>query len=153
MESGWGDVTGSSYLAQAVDYESRPDANTKKGNHGCARFDKASVTMSPPPGVRVKKIRSPRGAKVTEIDFADGHVGVYPHAVLRGYCPCAGCQGHQGTVRFIEPVGDRQTELERIEPVGNYALNLVWFDGHSTGIYSYAYLRSLCQCAECGHHP
>lgn len=109
--------------------------------------------MSPPPGVRVKKIRSPRGAKVTEIDFADGHVGVYPHAVLRGYCPCAGCQGHQGTVRFIEPVGDRQTELEGIEPVGNYALNLVWFDGHSTGIYSYAYLRSLCQCAECGHHP
>ena len=103
--------------------------------------------------VRVTKIRSPRGAKTTEIDFADGHVGVYPHVVLRGYCPCAACQGHQGSIRFIEPAGDRQIELERIEPVGNYALHLVWFDGHASGIYSYTYLRSLCQCAACGHHP
>jgi DUF971 family protein len=93
-------------------------------------------------------IRSPRGAKVTEIDWGDGHKGVYPHEVLRGYCPCAGCQGHSGTLKFI-PTDGFQLELEDIEVVGNYALRLQWFDGHGTGLYSYKFLRTLCQCSEC----
>ncbi len=93
-------------------------------------------------------IRSPRGAITSEIDWADGHKGVYPHAILRGYCPCAGCQGHTGTIRFLESTAAQQ-ELEDLEVVGNYALRLQWFDGHGTGIYSYKYLRALCQCAEC----
>jgi DUF971 family protein len=93
-------------------------------------------------------IRSPRGATVSEIDWGDGHKGVYPHAILRGYCPCAGCQGHSGTIRYIDP-GPRQTELEDLEVVGNYALRLEWFDGHGTGLYSYRYLRALCRCEAC----
>ena len=93
-------------------------------------------------------IRSPRGARTTEIDWGDGHKGVYPHDVLRGYCPCAGCQGHSGTIKFILPEGI-QLELEDIEVVGNYALRLQWFDGHGTGLYSYKYLRSLCHCPTC----
>ncbi len=104
-------------------------------------------------------VRSPRGARVTEIDWGDGHKSVYPHAILRGYCPCAGCQGHSETIRFVE-CGDSQLELEEIEVVGNYALRLQWFDGHGTGLYSYKYLRSLCQCQVCkppeaakGEHP
>jgi len=95
-------------------------------------------------------IRAPRGATTTEIDWADGHKAVYPNVILRGYCPCAGCQGHTGTIRFIEPSAN-QRELEDLEVVGNYALQLKWFDGHDTGLYSYRYLRALCQCAEC--HP
>lgn len=102
---------------------------------------------------RPLKIRSPRGARTTEIDWADGHTGIYPHEVLRGYCPCAGCQGHTGSRRFIQPESDRQVELEGIEPIGNYAVSLNWFDGHSTGLYSYEYLRSLCQCASCTGAP
>jgi DUF971 family protein len=97
---------------------------------------------------RPTAIRSPRGARTTHIDWADGHKSVYPHAVLRGYCPCAGCQGHSGDVKFIETTDDQQ-ELDKIEPVGGYALSLVWFDGHSSGIYSYKLLRSLCQCDVC----
>ena len=93
-------------------------------------------------------IRSPRGARTTEIDWADGHKAVYPHAILRGYCPCATCQGHSGEVRLVE-TRDDQLELEDITPVGGYALGLKWFDGHDSGIYSYAYLRSLCQCPQC----
>lgn len=85
---------------------------------------------------------------MTELTWADGHVSPLPHEILRGYCPCAGCQGHEGPLSFIAP-GPHQLEIERIEPVGNYALSLVWFDGHQTGIYSYPYLRSLCQCAQC----
>jgi DUF971 family protein len=93
-------------------------------------------------------VRSPRGARTTEIDWADGHKSVYPHTVLRGYCPCAGCQGHSGEIRFLE-TRDDQLEVDDIESVGGYALALKWFDGHASGIYSYKYLRSLCQCSEC----
>jgi DUF971 family protein len=93
-------------------------------------------------------VKSPRGATTTEIEWGDGHRGIYPHEILRGYCPCAGCQGHSGTISFVAPSGI-QVELEDIEPVGNYALTLKWFDGHATGIYSYRYLRALCQCDEC----
>jgi DUF971 family protein len=94
------------------------------------------------------RVRSPRGARTTEIDWGDGHRGVYPHAILRGHCPCAGCQGHSGEVRVLETT-DSQQELEDIEAVGGYALTLKWFDGHASGIYSFEFLRSLCQCDEC----
>ena len=93
-------------------------------------------------------VRSPRGAKVTEIEWGDGHKGVYPHAVLRGYCPCAGCQGHSGTIRFQDASGI-QLEIDDIETIGGYALRLQWFDGLGSGLYSYRYLRALCYCDEC----
>src|SRR5690606_23429023 len=73
-----------------------------------------SATMDP--RTRCKAVRSPRGAKVTEIEWGDGHRGVYPHAILRGYCPCAGCQGHTGTIRWIDPgSGGTKLELDQIE--------------------------------------
>lgn len=100
------------------------------------------------PRLRCKAVRSPRGARVTEIDWGDGHKAVYPHDILRGYCPCAGCQGHSGTITFQYPT-ESQLELSEIEPVGNYALRLEWFDGHGTGLYTYPYLRALCHCEEC----
>ena len=93
-------------------------------------------------------VRSPRGARKTEIDWSDGHRSVYPHEILRGHCPCAGCQGHSGEVHFIETT-DEQRELEDIAPVGSYALGLKWFDGHSSGIYSFVFLRALCPCEAC----
>ncbi len=101
-------------------------------------------------------VRAPRNARVMHIAWADGHDGVYPHDILRGYCPCAGCQGHSGTIRFIPggeleprflPGGD--LELREIEQVGNYALRFTWGDGHETGIYTFRYLRSLCRCDAC----
>jgi DUF971 family protein len=104
--------------------------------------------MSRDPRTKCVAVRSPRGAKTSEIDWGDGHKGVYPHVLLRGYCPCAGCQGHSGTVKFIE-TNETQQELEDISTVGNYALQLKWFDGHDSGLYSYKYLRALCRCAEC----
>lgn len=101
------------------------------------------------PRVRCTRVASPRGARETTFTWADGHASVLPHRLLRGFCPCAGCQGHEGDVRFVEPSGDAALELDGIEPVGSYALRLVWFDGHGSGLYSFAYLRSLCPCATC----
>lgn len=102
-----------------------------------------------PKKIQCVRVRSARGADTTEIDWADGHKGIYPHAVLRGYCPCAACQGHTGAIRFVAQAPGPALELDEIEPVGAYALRLVWFDGHGSGLYTFSYLRSLCQCAEC----
>lgn len=91
-------------------------------------------------------IRAPHGADITHIDWADGHEGVYPNDVLRGFCPCAKCQGHGGNITF-QPGGS--SELRDLETVGTYALKLVWGDGHDTGIYTFQYLRDLCRCYTC----
>lgn len=111
--------------------------------------------MSKDPRFKPLAIRSPRGARSTEIDWADGHRSIYPHVILRGYCPCAGCQGHTGDIRFVQPT-DPQQELDEIQVVGGYAISLSWFDGHASGIYSFKYLRALCHCDTCrpaGHDP
>ena len=43
-------------------------------------------------------------------------------------------------------------ELNSIQTVGNYALQLIWGDGHQTGIYTFDYLREICECKECVSH-
>lgn len=83
---------------------------------------------------------------VVRIIWNDGHVGEYALQYLRGYCPCALCQGHGNDRNFIS-VPDAQ--IQEIRAVGNYAIEFKWHDGHSTGIYSYDYLRALCPCAAC----
>ncbi len=92
------------------------------------------------------ELRAPQGARLMEIDWADGHTGSYPHELLRGFCPCAHCQGHDGPIRFIE---GGSLELQDVQQVGNYAVRLVWADSHQTGIYSYRFLRALCACSSC----
>ncbi len=83
---------------------------------------------------------------VVRIEWDDGHAGEYEQSYLRGYCPCALCQGHGAQIRYIE---SPDAKLTTISPVGNYALELRWSDGHSTGIYSFEYLRALCPCSDC----
>jgi DUF971 family protein len=85
-------------------------------------------------------VKAPHGAKELEIGWADGHRSRFPHEILRGYCPCAGCQGHSGIIQFQE---GGNLELRNLEQVGNYALGLSWGDGHEAGIYSFRYLRAL----------
>ncbi len=92
-----------------------------------------------------RKVKAPHGALVFEIEWADAHLCRYPHQILRGFCPCAGCQGHTGVIRYQTP---GNLELRSIERVGNYALGLTWGDGHASGIYSFRYLRRLCQLLE-----
>ncbi|HEX2678105.1 MAG TPA: DUF971 domain-containing protein [Polyangiales bacterium] len=98
------------------------------------------------PSITPLEVRAPRGGRVMEIDFADGHRAVYPHEILRGYCPCAVCQGHSGPIRFV-PGGNE--ELVELAEVGDYALRMSWGDGHATGIYTFSFLRDLCSCSDC----
>lgn len=70
----------------------------------------------------------------------DDYLSDYPFVYLRGWCPCAACQGHGAERHFIKIEAPRLTSLSM---VGNYALNPRWDDGHETGIYSFEYLRDL----------
>jgi DUF971 family protein len=95
-----------------------------------------------PQPIEVRRLADQRQVLIA---WSDGHASTYPYAHLRGWCPCALCQGHSGEKRFVHGNSD----LEKIEPVGRYALTFTWGDGHETGIYSYTYLRQLCPCADC----
>lgn len=79
--------------------------------------------------------------------FPDGEERFLGLPLLRRACPCAGCQGEPDALgRVIRPepqVGQGGHDLVKIEPVGGYALQLFWGDGHSSGIYSFDYLRRL----------
>ena len=90
--------------------------------------------------IRPVSVKAPHGARELSIAWADGVSSSYPHEILRGFCPCATCQGHSGAIRFVS---GGNLELRELEQVGNYALGLTWADGHSSGIYSFRFLRFL----------
>jgi DUF971 family protein len=92
-----------------------------------------------------KRVKAPHGARVFEIEWSDGTRSVLPHDILRGYCPCATCQGHSGLIEY-RPGGN--LELVEIRRTGNYALTLAWADGHDSGIYAFDYLYKLGQRVE-----
>lgn len=80
------------------------------------------------------------------IRWSDGISTEYDMVGLRGWCPCAGCQGHEGKRNFV-PV--TEALLVGVEGVGRYAVRLIWADGHETGMYPYDYLRELAEVPEC----
>ncbi|MDA0765974.1 MAG: DUF971 domain-containing protein [Verrucomicrobia bacterium] len=79
--------------------------------------------------------------------WGDGLESYLGMELLRRSCPCASCQGEPDALGRVQrpqvTLGPGSTELRNFEGVGGYALRLYWGDGHSTGIYTYAYLRSL----------
>lgn len=78
------------------------------------------------------------------ITFSDDKTFDYDTMILRGYCPCAHCQGHGSRpLQWIEPKYPTQIEVSDITQVGNYAACIAWADGHNTGVYSFEYLREL----------
>jgi DUF971 family protein len=77
---------------------------------------------------------------VVDLSWGDGHKSSIPVRRLRGYCPCAECQGHGGEIRWIE---NQVTGIFAAEPVGRYAILFSFSDGHATGIYRWETLRKL----------
>ncbi len=87
---------------------------------------------------------------VLGIRWSDGHQGIYPVRYLRQHCPCAACIDEWTGARRLKPEDiPLLIMLQDIQPVGRYAFQFKWSDGHDTGIYSYALLRTLCQCDTC----
>lgn len=79
------------------------------------------------------------------IAWGDGHECYYQAADLRRACPCAQCVNEWTGQRMLKPetISDA-TAISNVSVVGRYALNFRWSDGHDTGIYSFRYLRDLC---------
>jgi DUF971 family protein len=81
-------------------------------------------------------------SRVLEIAFADGRAFRLPYEFLRVYSPSAEVRGH-GPGQEVLQTGKRAVEIRSVEPVGSYAIQPVFSDGHSTGIYSWDYLYEL----------
>jgi len=91
-----------------------------------------------------------RGAARLEILWADGLRSQYPLSHLREACPCVECRGGHAKMGLehapedlLQLLPKRSYSITSLSAVGNYALQPSWDDGHSTGIYTWEYLRHL----------
>lgn len=126
-----------------------------------AAKDAAAEKRLPVEAVTPAKVRihKTEGTGV-EIDWKDGHKSAWTFAWLRHGCPCAICHeereqnGRKPGVpkpkpQSLLPMYEAPPRPAEITPVGNYAVKFKWNDGHESGIYSWEYLRRVCQCEEC----
>lgn len=104
--------------------------------------------MKPLAAVALIEIRRQPETRSFRLAWSDGHVADYPYDYLRGWCPCAMCQGHTALSLVFHPAAG-PVEPQSVQPVGNYGLSFAWSDGHSTGIYRFEFLREICPCPEC----
>jgi len=104
------------------------------------------------------KIHVKSGAGV-DISWADGHESHFDFPYLRDNCPCATCNDERGKKEAfaastpapsaVLPMFKPKPRAQSATQVGNYAIQINFNDGHSTGIFSYDYLRSMCPCPDC----
>ena len=106
------------------------------------------------------KIHLSSGAGV-DIAWADGHSSHFDFVYLRDHCPCATCNDERAKKESLAdsaaafrsspalPLFKPKPRAQSAEAVGQYAIRISFSDGHSTGIYSYDLLRSICPCASC----
>jgi DUF971 family protein len=98
--------------------------------------------------------------KGLEIDWTDGHRSAWSFPWLRDACPCATCNEERklegrkpgqpkAKPAALLPMYTAPPKPASAHAVGRYALQFNWADGHSGGIYSWDYLRRVCQCREC----
>jgi DUF971 family protein len=85
------------------------------------------------------------------VRWSDGHQSRYDARELRLACRCAACVDEWSHKKIVSASQvPLQVTPKAIEMVGHYALHFSWSDGHSTGIYSYDFLREICACKQCG---
>jgi prepilin-type processing-associated H-X9-DG protein len=96
-----------------------------------------------------------------DIAWADGHTSHFDFVYLRDQCPCATCNDERAKKESLGeaspafasspalPMFKPKPKAQSAQAVGQYAIQISFSDGHSTGIYSYDLLRSICPCAEC----
>ena len=86
-----------------------------------------------------------------EICWSDGHRQKISFRALRDACQCAGCMEKKmkddsepvGSLPVLSPADTIPLDIQSMKPVGNYAYNIHFSDGHSTGIFTYELLRRL----------
>lgn len=87
-------------------------------------------------------IKLHRQSRVLDVSYADGTHYALAAEYLRVFSPSAEVRGHGGGEPTVVP-GKRAVAIERVEPVGQYAVRLVFSDGHNTGLYTWDVLEDL----------
>ncbi len=88
------------------------------------------------------EIKLRRSSRVLTLSWEDGTTVDLPFEYLRVHSPSAEVRGH-GPGQETLQVGKQDVAITAIEPVGHYAVKLVFDDGHDSGLYSWSYLREL----------
>lgn len=88
------------------------------------------------------EVRLVAGRSALSIVFDSGETATLPAELLRCESPSAEVQGHSAGGKTLV-AGKRDVLITSIEPIGNYAIRLVFDDGHSTGLYGWTYLSQL----------
>ncbi|HXZ43351.1 MAG TPA: DUF971 domain-containing protein [archaeon] len=106
-----------------------------------------------------EEINVSRAKREVHIRWQDGHESVFSFDTLRKQCPCALCNDQRSkqslsNERSLTVVSGPllkwgEIQVTEIKPIGRYAINFVWSDGHDSGIYSYTFLRETCPCPIC----
>lgn len=94
------------------------------------------------PRTQPLEIRPLMVSRIMEVDWADGHTSRLTFEYLRVECPCAECKGHTPDQAQVI-TGKEDVRVVDVAPVGNYAVQLHFSDGHNTGIFTWEYLRML----------
>ena len=102
----------------------------------------AGPTGAGPTGAWPTELRLNRDKDTLTVAYDDGQSFALAAEYLRVESPSAEVKGHGAGQRQTVP-GKRQVKIARLEPVGNYAMRIVFDDGHDSGLYSWAYLREL----------
>ncbi|MBT8084038.1 MAG: DUF971 domain-containing protein [Woeseia sp.] len=88
------------------------------------------------------EIRLRKGSRCLRVSFPDDEVFDLPFEYLRVYSPSAEVKGH-GPGQEVLQTGKENVAITRLEPVGHYAIRLVFDDGHDSGLYTWQYLYEL----------
>jgi DUF971 family protein len=88
------------------------------------------------------ELKLDKDKRVLTVAFDDGQRFALPAEFLRVLSPSAEVQGHSPEQR-VTVAGKKDVGIVRVEPVGNYAVRIVFSDGHDTGLYVWEYLREL----------
>ena len=81
-------------------------------------------------------------SKTLELKYRDGETRELPAELLRVFSPSAEVRGHSAEQSVLQ-TGKKYVSIAKIEAVGNYAIRIIFDDGHDTGIYSWDYLAEL----------
>ena len=93
------------------------------------------------------ELRLDKDKRVLTVTFDDGKSFLLPAELLRVLSPSAEVQGHSEAQR-VTVGGKKNVSILRLEPVGNYAVRIVFDDGHDTGLFVWNYLRELGESKE-----
>jgi DUF971 family protein len=100
------------------------------------------MTPQDPANPTPVELRLRKNSRQLDVKFDDGSHFELPFEYLRVHSPSAEVKGH-GPGQEVLQTGKEQVQVKRLDPVGHYAVRLVFDDGHDTGLYTWQYLYEL----------